>query len=151
MEKIPIEKEIPPKVEIDKKKELKGFTGVISKQLMPLNANERYKEKYKNISLKILLNPIDQMNAALVTMDKGTIDIDEIEKQYPLMDMKKKQIGYDAMLQVTTQILTDIAIGKMGIGRLLMTAAKDKNIKLKGKLKLLKLLKAFTLLRKSRI
>ncbi|MFX1452246.1 MAG: hypothetical protein ACFFCM_15520 [Promethearchaeota archaeon] len=138
-----------PELEIKREKELKGFVGLIFKQFNPLNENEIFKEKFKKISLIFLLNPIDQLTAAKVIFDKGTVAIKECKKLEPLMEMEKDLLGYDAMLQVTTQMLSDFAMGKLSILQLLKEKMKDKNIKIKGKLKLLKLKKAFNLIAKS--
>lgn len=135
--------------EIKEKKRLKVFTKSIYKQFQPLNSNEKFKEKFKKTFLKFLLNPIDQLVAALVIFDDGYVDIKEIKKQEFLIKMDKKLIGYDAMLQVTTEMLLNIAMGKMSTIQLLKTERKDKNVKVKGKLKLLKLKKALAMLQKN--
>lgn len=62
------------------------------------------------------------------------------------MKMDKKLIGYDAMSQVTTEMLFDIGTRKINTVQLLKAARKDKNIIVKGKLKLMKLIKAMGLL-----
>jgi len=128
---------------------LKGFAGLIFKQFVPLNNNEIFKDKFKKTSLIFLLNPIDQLTAAMVIFEKGTVAVAECKKLEPLMEMEKKLLGYDAMLQVTTQMLSDFATGKLSTMQLLKAELKDKNIKVKGKLKLLKLKKAFKLIAKS--
>ncbi|MFX1393456.1 MAG: hypothetical protein ACFFAH_07765 [Promethearchaeota archaeon] len=133
----------------EKKKKLRGFAGVIYKQFYPLNDNDLFREKFKKTSLKFVLNPIDQLKAAIVIFSKGTVEVEEYKKMDPLMKMDKKLIRYNAMLQVTTEILLNIAMGKMSVVQLLIAERKDKNIKVKGKLKLLKLLKALKLLEKS--
>lgn len=138
-----------PKAGIEQKKKLRGFAEIIYKQLEPLNNNEKFKKEFKKLSLKFLLNPIDQVSSAKVIFNNGTVNVQAIKKSDPLIKMNKNQIGYDAMLQVTTQMIIDIASGKMSTMELLKAARKDKDIKLKGKLKLLKLLKAFTLIKKT--
>ena len=134
-----------------KEKGLRGFPKVVYTQLAPLNDNELFKEKYKDTSLKILLNPNDQLKAALIIFENGTVDVREYKKSEPTMNLvkRKKLIGYDAMLQVSTQLLFDIVSGKASVVKLMKDDVKDKNIKVKGKLKLLKLLKAFSLLKKT--
>ncbi|MFX0186415.1 MAG: hypothetical protein ACFE8A_01635 [Candidatus Hodarchaeota archaeon] len=130
-------------------KKLRGFAGIVYNQFQPLNANEEFKEKFKKTSLKILLNPIDESTAALVIMDKGTFNVQEYKKFDPLMKMDKKKIGFDALLQVPTEMMFDIAMGKISTMQLLKATRKDKDIIVKGKLKLLKLTKALGLLAKS--
>ncbi|MFX1393853.1 MAG: hypothetical protein ACFFAH_09790 [Promethearchaeota archaeon] len=138
-----------PEIEIKREKELKGFIRLIYKQFNPLNNNETFKDKFKKTSLVFLLNPIDQLTAAIVIFEKGTVAVTECKKSNPLMKMDKNLIGYDAMLQVSTQMLSDFAAGKLSTIKLLKAEIKDKNIKIKGKLKLLKLKKAFNLIAKS--
>ncbi len=65
------------------------------------------------------------------------------------MKMDKKVIGFDAMLQVTTEILLNITTGKLSTIQLFIISIKNKLIKLKGKLKLLKLSKSFAIIAKS--
>ncbi|MFX1393455.1 MAG: hypothetical protein ACFFAH_07760 [Promethearchaeota archaeon] len=144
-----LEPKIIPEGKIEKKKKLRGFAGVIHTQFNPLNNNEVFKEKFKKTSLKFLLNPIDQLKTAIVIFNKGTVEIEEYKKLEPLMKIDKKLVGYNAMLQVTTEMLLNIAMGEMSVVQLLIAERKDKNIKVKGKLKLLKLLKALKLLKKS--
>lgn len=134
-----------------KEKGLRGFAKVVYTQLAPLNDNELFKEQYKETSLKILLNPNDQLKAALIIFENGTVDVTEYKKSEPTMNLAKRKtlIGYDAMLQVSTQMLFDIVSGKMSVVKLMKDNIKDKNVKVKGKLKLLKLLKAFSLLKKT--
>jgi len=146
---VELEQVTVPEIEIKREKELKGFVGLIFKQFDPLNNNEIFKEKFKKTSLTFLLNPIDQLTAAMVIFEKGTVAVAECKKLEPLMEMEKKLLGYDAMLQVTTQMLSDFATGKLSTMQLLKAELKDKNIKVKGKLKLLKLKKAFKLIAKS--
>ncbi len=133
-----------------KEKGLRGFPKVVYTQLAPLNDSELFKEKYKDTSLKVLLNPNDQLKAALIIFENGTVDVKEYKKSEPTMNLVKRKtlIGYDAMLQVSTQLLFDIVSGKASVVKLMKDDVKDKNIKVKGKLKLLKLLKAFSLLEK---
>jgi len=148
--KIIAEPEKQPEVEISEKTKLKGFPRIIDNQLNPLNSNAKFKEEFKNTIVKILLNPTDQMKAALININNGTVRVEEIKKFDLLMQMKKKQIGFNAMLQVTTQMLFDIATGKMSTVKLLKASIKDKKIKVKGKLKLVKLQKAFKILAESK-
>ena len=116
--------------------------------IQPLDNNVEFKEEFKKTLLKILLNPIDQLIAALVIFDRGTVDVEEYKKFDKLMEMNKKQIGYDALLQFSTKTLGQLASGKLSTFQLLRAARKDKNIILKGKLKLIKLGKALALLAK---
>ncbi|MFX0187992.1 MAG: hypothetical protein ACFE8A_09665 [Candidatus Hodarchaeota archaeon] len=144
-----LEAAIPSELEIKEIKKLRGFAGIVYKQFHPLNDNEQFKEEFRKTNLNILLNPIDQLVAVMLIFENGTVDIEEYKKFDPIMRMDKKKIGFDAMLQVSTQMLFDIAAGKLSTRQLLKAARKDKNIIVKGKLKLTKLTKAMKILAKS--
>ncbi len=49
----------------EKKERLHGFAGIVSKQVEPLNGNEKFKEKFKDTKVKVLLNATDGKYAAL--------------------------------------------------------------------------------------
>jgi len=130
------------------KKKLRGFAGIISKFIFPLNESERFKRHFKDTSLRIMLNPIDQKIAAIIILDKGTIDVEAFRKKDVLEKIKKKDHNCGGLLSVTTQMLLELAMGKMGVGGLLKATLKSRKVKLKGKLKLMQLAKMFAILEK---
>ncbi|MFW9773864.1 MAG: hypothetical protein ACFFEO_17060 [Candidatus Thorarchaeota archaeon] len=117
----------------EKKKRLKGFAGIVSKQVEPLNSIEKFKEDFKEKELKILLNAKDGKIAALLIIDKGRIYVEAIENQ-PKENIKKKKVGWDGLLQAKTQVFVDLLGGdsvSMGsiIGKILTGRIKIRGIK----------------------
>ena len=117
----------------EKKKKLRGFAGIVSKLIEPLNDNEKFKERFKDTELKVLLNAKDGKYAALLAIDKGTIYVEGI-KNKPKKNLKKKIVGWDGLLQTKTstflEILKsdDISLGKV-VGKILTLRIKIRGIK----------------------
>lgn len=117
----------------EKKKRLHGFAGIVSKQVEPLNDNEKFKQKYKDTQVKVLLNAKDGKYAALLVIDKGTIHVEDF-KNNPKENLKKKVLGWDGLLQTKTKTFVgllesdDISIGKV-IGKILTGRIKIRGIK----------------------
>lgn len=114
----------------EKKKKLKGFAGVIAKNLEPLNSNQRFKEKYKDADTKILLNTKDGPVACLIKIKNGTIEFEAIENT-PKENISKKALGWDGFLSTTTPIFMDLAAGKISTGGMLKKMLTGK-IKIKN-------------------
>ncbi|MFX1495951.1 MAG: hypothetical protein ACFFBH_00345 [Promethearchaeota archaeon] len=117
----------------EKKKRLKGFAGIVSKQVEPLNSIEKFKEDFKDRELKILLNAKDGKIAALLIIDKGRIYVEGIENK-PKENIKKKNVEWDGLLQAKTQVFVDLLGGEnvsMGniIGKILTGRIKIRGIK----------------------
>lgn len=117
----------------EKKKRLKGFAGIVAKQVEPLNSIEKFKEDFKDTELKILLNAKDGKYAALLVIDKGRVYIEGIENK-PKENIKKKVVGWDGLLQAKTQIFVDLLGGEdisMGsiVGKILTGRMKIRGIK----------------------
>jgi len=115
------------------KKKLRGLAGILSKLVEPLNENQKFKEKFSDIELKVLLNATDGKYAALLVIDKGTIHV-EGYKNNPKKNLKKKVIGWDGLLQTTTLIFLKILkrdkISKKNfIGKVLTRKIKIRGIK----------------------
>jgi len=126
----------------EKKKRLKGFAGVVNKQVEPLNSIEKFKEDFKDTELKILLNAIDGKIAALLIIDKGKIYVEGFENK-PKENIKKKVVGWDGRLQAKTQVFADLLGGeKVSMGSIIGKILTGK-IKIRGLSKVLVLLKLF--------
>jgi hypothetical protein len=65
----------------EKKVRLHGFAGIVSKQVEPLNENEKFKKIFKDSEEKVLLNAKDGKWAALLIIDKGKIYVEGIKNQ----------------------------------------------------------------------
>ena len=95
-----------------------------------LNANEKFKEQFKDTSFKILLNPTDREFAALITVDKGIVSVEGI-KNVPIENIKKETLGWDSYMKTTRQIFKEIGDGTLssrGIRKKVLT----RKIKVKG-------------------
>ena len=116
-----------------KKKRLRGFAKIVSKEVEPLNENDKFKEKFKDTEVKILLNAKDGKYAALIVIDKGKIYVDGIENQ-PKENIKKKVAGWDGLLQADTQVFLDLLGGGdvttgQVVGKILTRKIKIRGIK----------------------
>lgn len=117
----------------EKKKRLRGFAGIVSKQVEPLKDNAKFKEKFKDTQVKVLLNAKDGKYAAMLVIDKGTIHVEDL-KNNPKENLKKKVLGWDGMLQTKTKTFVgllesdDISLGKV-IGKILTGRIKIRGIK----------------------
>jgi len=114
-----------------KKKRLRGFANIVSKQFEHLNENEKFKEKYRDTELKLLLNAKNGKYAALLVIDKGTIQVEGIKNQ-PKENLKKKKGGWDGLLQTTIEMFLELLKSeKISVG---MIARKvlGRKIKIRG-------------------
>ena len=117
----------------EKKKRLKGFAGIVSKQIEPLNEIEQFKEDFKDRTVKILLNPKDGKNAALLVLDKGKAYVEAVDNK-DKKQLKKKVVGWDGLLQTTTETFVellagdDLSVGSV-VGKILTFKIKIRGIK----------------------
>ena len=121
----------------EKKKRPRGFAGMIYKTVLPLNDNAKFKEKYKDVQRKILLNAVDGKYAALVIIDNGTIDVEGIVNKVK-EDLKQDVLGWEAKLETTTELFLKLASGELGTGASLVKIITRK-LKIKGLNKILEL------------
>ncbi|MFX1500817.1 MAG: hypothetical protein ACFFDH_07620 [Promethearchaeota archaeon] len=91
----------------EKKKKLRGFAGIISKQIEPLNDMEIFREKFKDTNVKVLLNAKDGKWAALLVIDKGKIYVEAIKNE-PKKNLKKKNVGWDGFFQTTMPMFLEM-------------------------------------------
>ncbi|MFX1477194.1 MAG: hypothetical protein ACFFCI_03595 [Promethearchaeota archaeon] len=117
----------------DKKKKLRGFASIVSKQIEPLQENQKFKEKFKDTETKILINAKDGKYAALLVIDKGTIHV-EGYKNNPKKNIKKKVLGWNGLIQAKTSLFLellggeDVSLGKI-IGKVLTGRLKIRGLK----------------------
>lgn len=124
----------------EKKKRLRGFAGVVSKQVDQLNSIEKFKEDFKDREIKIMLNATDAKNSALIVIEKGKIYVEGVDNK-PKKNLKKKNAGWDARISAKTQIFVDILTSEnLSIGSVLPKI-------LIFKLRIRKIGKALTLLK----
>ena len=128
----------------EKKKKLRGFASTVAKLVEPLNENEKFKERFKDTKVKILLNAKDGKYAALLIIDKATIHVEGIENK-PKKNLKKKVVGWDGLFQTSTPLFLEILGGdEVSMGKIIRKVLIGK-IKIRGIKKVLILLQLFDL------
>lgn len=128
----------------EEKKKLHGFANIVAKQVEPLNDNEKFKEKFKDTELKILLNAKDGKWAALLIIDKGKIHVEGIKNE-PKENIKKENAGWQGLLETTTPMFLELlGSDKVSMGKVIRKILTRK-IKIKGYKKVLILLQLFEL------
>ncbi|MFX0049579.1 MAG: hypothetical protein ACFE8G_15705 [Candidatus Hermodarchaeota archaeon] len=126
----------------EKKIRLKGFAGVVSKQIEPLNSIDKFKEDFRDRTVKILLNATDGKNAALIVIDKGTIHVEEVENKTK-ENIKKKNAGWDGRIQAKTNDFVELLTSEnLSVGSVVGKVLTYK-IRIRGLFKALTLLKLF--------
>ncbi len=125
-------------------KKLRGFAVLINSILTPLNENKEFQEKFRNNNTKILLNASNLKYAALIIIDHGFVRVESIPN-IPKENMKKRNVGWNAFLEMDTQTFLAIAMNRLsilGVGKKWLTG----KVKMQGIRKLLILLKMFKFL-----
>lgn len=123
---------------------LRGFAATLGNRLEFVKEIEEFKEFSKNISVKLLLNPLDGKFAALITIDKGTLNIEGIRNDDP-SNLKKKKLGWNGKMAMKLQIFMELAAGMIPQGKLLKMVAMRK-IKVRGLIYFIILQKLFSFL-----
>jgi len=88
------------------------FADAIADIYEPLNNNAKFKEKYKDDTFKILLNPKDGNFAALITVDKGKLSVESIENSSK-KNLDQKVLGWDGLMQTTIELFSAIGRGEL--------------------------------------
>ncbi|MFX1389318.1 MAG: hypothetical protein ACFE9Z_04550 [Promethearchaeota archaeon] len=128
----------------EEKKKLRGFANIVSKQVDPLNDNEKFKERFSETEVKVLLNAKDGKWAALLIIDKGKIYVEGI-KNNPKANIKKNNAGWDGLLQTTTPMFLELlGSEEISMGKVIRKILTGK-IKIRGIKHVLLLLKLFEL------
>ena len=109
---------------------LSEFVKSIKERYESLNANEKFKEQFKDSNFKILLNPTDREYAALITVDNGTVSIEGM-KNTPKDNIKKDALGWDSYVKTTRQTFKEIGDGILS-SRDIRKKVLTRKIKVKG-------------------
>ena len=119
----------------EEKKIVRGFGGLIYSVMMPLNEKEKFKEKFANTQVKILINASNLNYAALIIVDKGTVDVESVPNK-PKENLKKDNVGWDAYLEMNAATFLAFAMKRLslpGMGKLVL----KREVRLKGLRKLM--------------
>jgi len=129
---------------VEEKKKLRGFASIVAKQVEPLNDMEKFKENFKDTEVKVLLNAKDGKWAALLIIDKGKISVEGIKNE-PKENIKKKNAGWNGLLQTTTPMFLELlGSEEVSMGKVIRKIFTGK-IKIRGIKHVLKLLQLFDL------
>lgn len=128
----------------EKKTRLRGFAGIVSKQVEPLNENEKFKHMFKETEEKVLLNAKDGKWAAMLIIDKGKIYIEGIKNE-PKENLKKKNAGWNGLISCKTDMFLELlGSEELSMGKVIRKILSGK-IKIRGIKHVLVLLKLFSL------
>ncbi len=128
----------------EKKTRLRGFAGIVSKQVEPLNENEKFKHMFKETEEKVLLNAKDGKWAAMLIIDKGKIYIEGIKNE-PKENLKKKNAGWNGLISCKTDMFLELlGSEEISMGKVIRKILSGK-IKIRGIKHVLVLLKLFSL------
>ena len=92
-----------------KKKRPRGFASVIDSQLTPLNTSDYFKEKYGQDSFKMLLIATDDKHAAFVTVNEGSVVIEDVKNEKEELKILKP----NGKIQTDTETFLGFAMGKV--------------------------------------
>jgi len=129
------------------KKRVRGFAGLIASGLLPLNTNKKFKEQFAKTDIKILLNAINVNFAALIIIKNGVLRVESIPNK-PKENLKKKNVGWDALMAMDTQTYLALAMNRLPMSKLGLKILTGK-VKVRGLRKLLILKKMLILLSES--
>jgi hypothetical protein len=120
---------------------IRGFAAIINNVVSPLNNNNQFKEKFKSVHVKILLNAPNVNFAALIIIDHGEITVKSIPNK-PRENLTKEQVGWDGFVEMNSQSFIAISMDRLPLFKVVIKWIRGE-IKMRGIRKLLYLLKAF--------
>ena len=126
---------------------IRGFAGLIASGLLPLNEKKKFKEQFANTDIKILLNAVNVNYAALINIKNGILSVESIPNK-PKENLKKKKVGWDALLAMDTQTYLALAMNRLSMSKLGLKVLTGK-VKVRGLRKLLVLKTMLILLSES--
>ena len=119
----------------------KGLANLLWRQFEPINKNEKFKKLYADTKLAFMYNLTDQRFAALITVDKGSLNITHIDKE----DENLEDYEVDAAMKCSTELFFDFGAGKISKLALLGKMITGK-LKISGAKKMQELQKIMALL-----
>ncbi len=126
------------------KKRIRGFAGLIASGLLPLNDKKKFKEQFSKTNIKILLNAVNVNFAALIIIKNGILRIESIPNK-PKENLKKKNVGWDALLAMDAQTYLALAMNRLPMSKLGLKVLSGK-VKVRGLRKLIILKKMLLIL-----
>lgn len=124
----------------------RGFAGLIKSIMEPLNENLEFKENFKKLDRKFLINASNLEHAALISVNQGVLKVESVLNK-PESNLKKKLIGWDGYISMDSQIFLALAMNRISIIGIGLKWILGK-VKMRGIFKLLALLSIFEFLKK---
>jgi len=128
----------------EEKKMVRGFAGLIYAVLTPLNEKEKFKEKFAKTQVKILINASNLNYAALIIVNKGTIDVESIPNK-PKENLEKKNAGWDAFLEMHASVFLAFSMKRLSLPGMAKLILK-REVRVKGLRKLLAMMQMMKIL-----
>ena len=125
-----------PKVEVKR-----GLAGLMWKIFQILNNNDEFKEEFADTKLTMLMNPKDQRVAAILKIDQGTVNIEDIENDKETI----KEVKLDALFEARTETFVDMFTTGLSILGILWKLITRK-VKIRGMRKMMALNKIVEIL-----
>ncbi|NVM52127.1 MAG: hypothetical protein HWN66_00400 [Candidatus Helarchaeota archaeon] len=125
-----------PKVELKR-----GLAGLMWKIFKILNDNDEFKEEFADIKLTMLMNPKDQRVAAIIKINRGAINIEDIENDKETI----KEVKIDALFEASTETFVDMFTTGLSILGILWKLITRK-VKIRGMRKMMALKKIVEIL-----
>ena len=95
-------------------KEPKGFAGLIANIMGPFNEDPKFKQAFKNIERRILINATNLRYAALLTIDKGSLKVEGVRTE-PKSNLTKRATGWNGYVAMDTQIFLALATKRLSL------------------------------------
>jgi hypothetical protein len=131
--------------EIDNKNnKIRGFASLINAVLSPLNENKAFREKFKNRKARILLNVSNLNYAALIIVEHGFVKVKSVPNN-PRSNLKKNFVGWNAFLELDTKTFFSLVMNRISM-LAIFKKLLNRNIKIRGIIKLILLFKIFKFL-----
>lgn len=128
-----------------KKKRLKGLAKILDTELQKALADESFREKFKHKfedkHLRVLLNPLDGRYAALITIDNGNLEIDSIKNKEE-DKLSQEELNWDGKLETTTDLFFKLSMGELSTAKIVWKWI-IRDIKIKNYKKVLEAFSAF--------
>ena len=123
----------------------RGFAGLLKNIMEPLNANPDFKQKFKKVNKKFLINAPNLHHAAILSVNEGTLKVESIPNK-PASNLSKKEIHWDGFISMDSQIFLALAMNRISMMGIIVKWI-SKKVTMKGILNLLTLLKIFNFLK----
>jgi hypothetical protein len=131
---------VKSQLEEEAKEERCGLAGLLWQQLGSVNQNPKFKEEYSDAKMSFLYHLTDQRYSALITVEKGTLEVKHIENDGTDIE----SIEVDGSISCTASLFFDFTGGNISKVGMLIKMLTGK-LKVKGAKKMQELAKIMAL------